>query len=674
MDSAHKIENYRPELDGLRALAMLGVLLFHLGIANFQNGFLGVDIFFVLSGFLITAQIAKRQENDDFSYVDFYIRRARRLLPTLCLVILVTLLAGVVLLSPQHLENASQSAIYSTVSLANIHFWLTAGYFDISSNYKPFLHFWSLSVEEQFYLIWPLIIIISAKIFGLKFRLGFIVLITIISFIAFSTMSVTSANAAFYLTPFRIWEFGVGGILALITVGIRQGGVLSLGATCVGLLLMIGSFLVSADMGSFQYPYLMAVTGAALVISAPLNPISKLVLANPVSVYLGRISYSFYLWHWPVIIYLKYYTSQNMGATAMLAAVIISFVLACLSYHFVENKFRRPWLKDPATERFAVPAGLMTLIAGLVVFASHPWAQEGWANRLSGQQRAITKIALDRIKPNCEFRISNETESRLCVFGERGPQANIAIFGDSHTNALATGMEFRLQQRGLTGVVSSKGGAGPFIGVDHYRGRGDNRGNRDDDFSATLNVSPDYVILHARWALYWTTRNTPQDEKSDLRIFLVPSGKPFSSSVENAQDTFRRSLTDTIRKVKESGSIPVIVGPVPNPGVNMVNCLSRPIIRDIKTALKLCPGYTQAQSFARTSEVETVLKEIAERTGTLYVDSNPVFCKTGDVTCNRFWKDRLLYFDGDHLSLIGGRFLAGKVLREIEAFENGAKK
>ena|GEM_PF-2381638 len=668
MVSSHTVENYRPELDGLRALAMLGVLLFHLGITKFQNGFLGVDIFFVLSGFLITAQIAKRQKSENFSYIDFYIRRARRLLPTLCLVISVTLLAGVILLSPQHLESASQSAMYSTLSVANIHFWLSAGYFDVSSQYKPFLHFWSLSVEEQFYLIWPLLIITSAKLFGLKFRLGFIVGLTIISFLAFSAMSVTSANAAFYLTPFRIWEFGVGGILALAAIRVGQGGLLSIAATCAGLMLMIASFLVSANIGAFQYPYLMAVLGAALVIGAPLNPLSKLVLANPVSTYLGRISYSFYLWHWPVIIYINYYSSQDMSASTMAAAVILSFVLASLSYHFVENRFRQPWRKDPATERLAVPAGLMTCVAGLVVFASHPWAQSGWTGRLSKAQQNITEASQERPNPNCNFRMAKDGKTRLCFFGEQGTKADIVVIGDSHSNALAAGLVLGLRNRKLTGISSSKGGVGPFIGADHYRGPGDNWGNRTKDFEALLSESPKYVILHARYAIYWTTRKTQQDER-DLRFFLVPSGEAFNSSIEDAQETFRNSMAESVRVVQESGSIPVIVGPVPNPGVDMVKCLSKPVLRNIETALKHCPGFSQEQSMDRTAEVEGFLKDLAEKTGALYIDSNPVFCRPNEIACNRIWKDRLLYRDGDHLSLVGARFLAGKVMKEIDAYE-----
>ena len=642
------MESYRHELDGLRALAMLGVLLFHLGLPQFQSGFLGVDVFFVLSGFLITRQIAHRQAENRFSFIDFYIRRARRLFPTLCFVILVTLLAGVVLLSPEHLKAASQSGLYATISVANIHYWLSAGYFDLSNVYKPFLHFWSLSVEEQFYLIWPLLIIFSGKILGLKMRIGIIILLSLLSLLAYSALNASSPNAAFFLMPFRLWEFGVGAILALANLKIGKGGAVSAIATLLGFTCVVISFVMTGGFGVFPVHYFLAVAGAGLIISAPLNGISKILLANPAVRYLGKISYSFYLWHWPVIIYLNYYREDEMTVLTMLIAVALSFALASFTYHFIENKFRKPWTQEPRFERVAVPAGLMAVVAGIVIFASHPWAQNGWPQRLSTEQRDITIASQERPNPNCKSGKQENGKPKLCIFGEQGKQVDIAIIGDSHSNALAAGLTLALQARKMTGASSSKGGMGPYMDTDFYQNAGEFRGNRTADLQALLETSPKYVLLHARYAVYWTTRPTKQDQR-DLRIYLVETGQPYNRSIEDTQKVFRAGMEKSVQAVQDSGSIPVIVGPVPNPGVNMVDCLSRPLIRDLSRAVQHCPGFTKEETFARTAEVETYLKNLANETGAIYVNSNPIFCKGKNEICDRARKDKLLYLSLIHI-------------------------
>ncbi len=657
--------DYRPELDGLRAIAVIGVLFFHLGLNNFSGGYLGVDVFFVLSGYLITKMIQKSQDTSTFSFINFYIRRARRLLPTMFLVIATTLFFGALLLSPEHLEAGSQSGLYASISVVNIHHWLSAGYFDLSSANKPFLHFWSLSVEEQFYLFWPVLLIFSHKFFKSKGRVACIAIISAASFFTSYFLVTNSPDAVFYLMPFRVWEFGLGAMLALIATNIQTRkssiGILSI----VGLALIIFGFIYHEKFNNYALQYLPVVLGTLLVIGTPLNAVSSLLLTNPVSVYLGKISYSLYLWHWPIIVYIKYYTDYEMSAATIALALALTLTLSSLSYHFVETRFRKPWTTETRLERLAVPAAFMTIISCLVVVTSHGWAQKGWDKRLSLELRTITTASQQRPNPNCDRRTAKNGQAGVCIFGEQGKQVDIAVIGDSHSNVLAAGLVNPFRESKVTGIAFSRGGMGPFLGADHFRNNGEPRGNRNKDYEALLSENPNYVILHARFALYWTTHVTAQDE-TDLRIYLTPSDTSFDNSVEGAQNTFRRSIEDALIAIQKTGATPVIVGPVPNPGVDVVKCLSRPLFRTLETAMKLCNGYSQEQSYDRTAEVAEFLKTIAATHDGIYVDANPVFCKNGEPTCRRMWKDKLFYRDGNHLSLVGARVLGAEVMKKIQ--------
>jgi peptidoglycan/LPS O-acetylase OafA/YrhL len=295
---------YRADIDGLRAIAVGSVVLFHAGVPGFAGGFVGVDIFFVISGFLITKIIRDSLQEDRFSLADFYDRRIRRIFPALFAVYLVTYVLGLILLMPGDLKALAKSLLSSAAFGANFHFYGNVGYFDAPAITKPLLHTWSLSVEEQFYVLWPLAMIALARFVKLRYWLP-ILLCSLVLSLAYAEWEVwrDNASAAFYMPHARAWELITGALLAIALPRLAFGRRLCEAMVALGLVLIAASIaLLSEDR---DFPGLNAVfpcLGAALIIAAGARgptAVSRL-LSNKPMVFLGLISYSLYLWHWPL--------------------------------------------------------------------------------------------------------------------------------------------------------------------------------------------------------------------------------------------------------------------------------------------------------------------------------------------------------------------------------------
>ena len=310
--------SYRPEIDGLRAIAVIPVILFHLGLDWVLGGYIGVDVFFVISGFLITSILIKDYDNGVFSFSNFWLRRIRRILPVLVVVVLVTLIAGQFLLYAPDVYYLGDQGIASLLSYANISQWLTAGnYWGYAAENSPLLHTWSLSVEEQFYLIFPLFIFIALKYFR-NWLAPLVLILCLLSAMLFVYGSKHHPDATFYLLPTRAWELGVGAFLAIFLYKnpnflegkkIQTLQILSV----LGLLAVTASyFLIDGSNGLSPY-MVIPVIGAGLIIafSNSSNTIVNKILSFSAMVYVGKISYSLYLWHWPVLVLSKNLTLKT---------------------------------------------------------------------------------------------------------------------------------------------------------------------------------------------------------------------------------------------------------------------------------------------------------------------------------------------------------------------------
>lgn len=328
---------YRADIDGLRAVAVVPVVLFHLGVPILQGGFVGVDVFFVISGFLITTIINEELDHRTFSLAKFYERRIRRILPALFVMMIAVALAGWVVLLPAEFKNFGQSLTATALFSSNLLFWFQGmDYFDGPADLKPLLHTWSLAVEEQYYIVFPLVL---ALVEGKRSRLILFVLISAASFALSQWYLGTRPSSAFYLPQSRCWELLAGSLVAVRFGRIRLSERVVNIATALGLILVLTPmFFYSVDTRFPGVTAIPPVLGTALILASGENVSLFNVLQIPLFVLIGRLSYSLYLWHWPLIVLYKYYyVASTLSWSEQVGLFVASFGFAALSFVAVER-------------------------------------------------------------------------------------------------------------------------------------------------------------------------------------------------------------------------------------------------------------------------------------------------------------------------------------------------
>jgi peptidoglycan/LPS O-acetylase OafA/YrhL len=460
--------HFRPDIEGLRALAVLPVVLFHIGIAGFSGGFIGVDIFFVISGFLITMSLDKDIGRGVYSIATFYVRRIRRIVPAYVVLICVTSLCAVALQLPADLKDYGSSMAATAVYASNVAFWRDSGdYFGVKSELQPLLHTWSLSVEEQFYIVFPIALAAVARLGDRRWTKLAVGACFLASLALGIRLTQTAPVASFYLLPGRAWELLAGALLALGIAGVPRRAVIAETASATGLLLIVlPVFLYSAQT---PFPGLAAippVLGAALILYAGMGARTTLVarlLSHPLPRFFGLISYSLYLWHWPIIVFLRY-VFFDLDPALKLAILPLAVVAATLSWRFVEQPFRRP--RAPATPRrlFLVTAALTCGIAATGL----AFARDGLPWRVPANIVTMADKATYQGPPRTcggAFK-QHRTLATLCVRGAAGATPDLLVVGDSHADAFAQTVFEAAQQAGRAGYQISDTGYRPLLGYE----------------------------------------------------------------------------------------------------------------------------------------------------------------------------------------------------------------
>ncbi len=476
---------YRPDVDGLRAIAVLAVLAYHAFPHAAPGGFAGVDVFFVISGFLISGIILEGLREGSFGFADFYWRRVRRIFPALVLVLAASLALGWLLLLPDEYSQLGRHVAAGAAFVSNIALWREAGYFDSAAELKPLLHLWSLGVEEQYYLAWPLLL----YLFRARPRrmLAMIVALGAVSFAANLWLVAERPSAAFYLPVSRFWELMAGSALAFFSVhGARQARFAD--AQAAGGLLLLGAALALLD-GTRAFPgwwALLPVLGTVLLVSAgPHAWINRRILAQPAMVFVGLISYPLYLWHWPLLAFARIAHGGEPPAALRLALLALSLALAWLTYALVEKRIRRA--QRPSLRRMALPAlaGSMAALGGLGLLALQSQLMP-----LSASLPLIREVSLastdwdyvgDQVVPG---------DSRKAVL----------FFGDSHMQHYWPRIHKVVSERAApvrTVIFKTTGGCAPVPGIER-RGQQCSR-FVDEGLQLALRPEVDTVVLAASW-------------------------------------------------------------------------------------------------------------------------------------------------------------------------------
>lgn len=460
---------YRPSIDGMRAIAVLSVLVFHLEKTLLPGGFVGVDVFFVISGYLITSIIYDASQSNSFSISRFYQRRISRIFPVLFTVTIAILLAASVLYTSQDFASAGALAMASVLSVANIKLMLQGDYFEVSPDSQPFLHFWSLSVEEQFYVFLPFLLVLTHRYrVSRRLLLLLLSLLAATSFISCLYITNTKPTWAFYLLPTRAWELLAGAILAVVAskenvLPARFTGVLSV----VGLLFVVASmFLINESQQFPGYVALLPVAGSVLLIGVSHDPtqLTERLLSCPSMVWIGKLSYSLYLWHWPVYCFVDYRMFSEATAIRVGLKIAITTIVALASYFLIEKRCRL-YLNESRNIRLGFVGFAVGVIALAVV---------GYAIRADNYVDSST--------------LSVATGGR--EFSNSPSAPRIVLMGDSNGSMYGTIMKTLSSEDGLNVNVISVAAGNPFPGTELY----------DASINYLETCKPDVTVFVAAWA------------------------------------------------------------------------------------------------------------------------------------------------------------------------------
>ena len=538
---------YRKEIDGLRGIAVSAIVVFHFFQESFRGGYLGVDIFFVISGFLITGHLVEKKYSFKYLLINFYKKRAKRIFPALFVFFLISTFFLFAFLTKKDFLEYFLSLISAKTFWSNWYFWRDGGYWGSENELKPLLHTWSLSVEEQFYLIYPLFIFIIFYIFNKIIKpIYFLVLLTVLSFgIWFFLNRIGGENPAFFLLPTRIWQFGLGGIVAIIylekKINFKFNNsfifILSLSLICLGLNLNI---LIHENR---VLQTILVTIGTSLFFFFKSNNKNFffLILSNSPIMWLGKISYSFYLYHWPIAVFLLYvYVGENIPFIVSTAGLILSLLLAYLSYRFVELPFRYI-----LHFRYTV---LIIILSTLINFSFFKIVDKYQTESLADNLSA-SKGTNFRCKINFFFIVDSV---RGCYLNKTESNTQIALLGNSHAQMYGALLTKILKEKNQNGIMLITEYCLPTLTVNL----------RDDCFEKAENMLQ-YVLKNKKIKKIFIGLTWHRDQYFDK------SGK-----VVNNQELIE-SVLDLLEILKKNNKNVYIFSPIPMPDINLPSVLPR---------------------------------------------------------------------------------------------------
>ncbi|WP_338492802.1 acyltransferase family protein [Pseudomonas trivialis] len=636
---------YRRDIDGLRAIAVLAVVLFHFGVPGVTGGFVGVDVFFVISGFLITSIIWRERQVGRFSFVEFWARRARRILPALFVMIVATLVAGWFLLAPKDYEELGRAAHYQVIFTSNLLFARQHGYFEAASDIKPLLHTWSLAVEEQFYILFPLLLtLLSSRLKHWRLALFGVLLVSF----GMSVWAVEhEPQKAFFLLHLRAWELLAGAMLAVLPAREWRASPalaqwVSLGAMGLILIAVFGFDSQTAFPGAAALLPVLGVVGLIWANGQQYTWVGRL-LSSKVMVGLGLISYSWYLWHWPVFVYANYAAVDGLSATELGALMLLSLVLGYLSWRFVETPFREKRLL--ATRKaILVAAAVGILSIGLTGVALRK--ADGVPSRLSEQ--ALRYAQAKKWSPElmaCMADKDTPDERLFCHFGPKNPAVSALVWGDSHATALIPALEIGAKKHDISLMEASFAGCVPLDGLENIA-RCAHFNRRVEKAMSEQPISD--VVLAARWSLYLYGQMSGDKEHA----LKDPSTGQYVRAV--AEQRFADGMRARIKGLRAAGHRVWLVKEVPLQEIIVPYRLSRlammhrPVDRE---------GLPVAKHLAREAFISNLFDELAAAdSGVRVLDPAPQLCGA-DGLCRVELNGRALYTDDNHLSDVGARHI-----------------
>ena len=671
----HTGAQFRGDIEGLRALAVLGVVLFHAHVPHFGGGFVGVDVFYVISGFLITGLIvAEIERTGRLSLSTFWARRMRRLLPAAALVLLVTLAASLLLLDPLSLGQTAKDVMAAGGYVANWWFAHQAvDYLAVDIPPSPVLHYWSLSLEEQFYILWPLLFAGIAAFAARRNIRAFmrrqwaaaVVLIAIASFALSVVLTHTSQPYAFFSTPARAWQLALGAGLALSTSFWQRAGAplrLALGVGGLGAVALSFAALTQAS-ASTPYPGFLALlptVGTAALIAAGIRSTAPTAVQRVLSVrplrFLGRISYSWYLWHWPPLVFIATVARRDVTLLERLACVGVSLVLAALTYRFVEDPIRRSrFLAASARRSFTL--GVVCTIAVVLGGAVVPSIAGGTGHVVAPPAGGVTlpdptasstlppgtyvigprQAKSDRpvlYRDGCQgLKVSPPTQ-KPCIFGDSRASKTVMLFGDSHAAQWFPAVEAAAQQRHYRLVVRTRASC-PWYAMPDFQVRGTTsaacRQWQRDRIAEIKANPPDVLILG-----------------SIERFYQVRAGAAWASE-RASQRTISAAITSTLPLLVKTGAKVFVMHDTPHMDVDVPRCVARNLFNPERCAMPREKGFAFGGADAKAASTVP---------GAAVLDFTDTLCGPAPRACDVVRQGMVLYRDSNHVTATYARLFA----------------
>lgn len=613
---------YRPDVDGLRAIAVLSVVAYHFDLPGLTAGYLGVDVFFVLSGYLITRIIWTEAQAQDFNLGRFYERRIRRILPALLVVLIATTMVAFVILLPSDLVGYGKSLLATLTFVANIYFWRDTNYFAAAADLKPLLHMWSLGVEEQFYILFPLILVLLTRYAprAVVWVLASLVLLSLVGNVAVNMTGMRST--AFYILPTRAWELGIGAVVAVLPSRVVPGLRIAPSVALVGL----GALLVGIFLGGFWSgpipAAVLAVVGTALVIWAGTvgaTPASRILSLRPV-LFFGRISYSLYLWHWPIVVLSTYWLVRDLTFLEKVALFAIMVGVATLSLRFVENPARS---QDLPFRRLGVWIGAVTALLAvaalcLIVMRGLPGRLPDDAAQINASVGTNYRCALSEM-----FPFGGSRACRLHLPSGDLADATIVLYGNSHAQMYAPIFRDIGTETGHPTILVPMNACLPTPSVNINAGCAALAARNLD---AILTLSKvDRVVIAFNWDI-------------ESRGLIEASGRP----VEFAMG-LSAGLNDLLDRIEAVGKTPVLIGPIPVPGYDIASELSRAMAFDRPVTIRLEEPLGKFEE--RHAAVSGLL---AAQMGERFLEPHLALCD--DQKCRWVIEGRSVFSDSNHIA------------------------
>lgn len=645
------VSDYRPEIDGLRAIAVIAVVMFHLGLGC-PGGFVGVDIFFVISGFLITGIVQRRIENKTFSFTDFFSRRIKRIFPALAVMIITSIAAGYLILLPDDLAELGKSSVAQALFVANFHFASDTGYFAGPAELKPLLHTWSLAVEEQFYFIFPILLFILQKL-----NRGRLVLLLaaacLISFSASIYGVYVFPTATFFLLPTRAWELLAGCLLALSPRKYKSSGFRDNVIAALGLFVIVVP--IFAYDRTTPFPGAMAfppVFGTALVIlatsSSQRNQIRSTLSCQPL-VFIGLISYSLYLWHWPVIVFTRIYF-EHLDWKQIIFATTISSLLSVLSWRYVETPFRNKKIIEKPKNIFCIALSTNILLIIISVFLVT-------TNGLDFRFPNYSSVLSEDTKWNgSEFAFDYEKDlvlHYLPTLGMERPDLDsnpdFIVWGDSHGMVLCNLIDFVAKKHDLYGKAIVHSG---FLPVPNIKVEIGGEVNHSDVkikrkvMQLLDKYRPKHLLLIARWARYL---GYSSQEFNEEPVHLIDDNKRHSPEKPGA--ILQRNLKELVSFCETRGMSVWIVKQVPETAERyparqlLAYVLGRK--KNLSDKRKTIAEYEQM-----VEPVDKIFETVTTHENTQLIITDQLLWNDNERTIN-YEGSRSIYRDFNHLTRLG---------------------